>query len=32
VSVTLLVAIICTVVNLIVDLTYKLLDPRIQLN
>jgi peptide/nickel transport system permease protein len=31
VSVTLLVALICTVINLLVDLTYKLLDPRIQL-
>jgi peptide/nickel transport system permease protein len=31
VSVTLMVALICTITNLLVDLTYKLLDPRIQL-
>jgi peptide/nickel transport system permease protein len=31
VSVTLLIALICTVINLFVDLTYRLLDPRIQL-
>jgi peptide/nickel transport system permease protein len=31
VSVTLVVALICTITNLLVDLTYKILDPRIQL-
>jgi peptide/nickel transport system permease protein len=32
VSVTLIIAVICTTVNLLVDLAYHTLDPRIQLN
>lgn len=31
VSITLIVAMMCTIVNLVVDITYRILDPRIQM-